>query len=84
MIFKPIKFKYMQQNTTNETQFETADIQVGDEILFRNADVVEHNLFWKVVYKIPNSRLAVEIREMGFAQKMMIETRDVVLLQKKK
>ncbi len=72
----------MQQYTTNETPFETMDIQVGDEILFRNADVVEHNLFWKVVNKISNSRLVVEIREMGFAQKIMIETRDVILLQK--
>ncbi len=72
----------MQANITIETQFETTDIEVGDEILFINDHVVEHNLFWKVVYKISNSRLVVEIKEMGFAQKIMIETRDIILLQK--
>jgi len=72
----------MKQNTTNQKQFEIEDIQVGDEILFDNAGAVEHNLFWKVVNKISHSRLIVEIREMGFAQKIMIETRDVISLQK--
>lgn len=72
----------MEQNTMDKTQFEPGDIQVGDEILFNNAATVEHNLFWKVVNKISHSRLVVEIREMGFAQKIMIETRDVIILQK--
>lgn len=72
----------MEQNATNQTEFQMEDIQVGDEILFSNTGAVEHNLFWKVVNKISHSRLIVEIREMGFAQKIMIETRDVITLQK--
>lgn len=72
----------MKQNTMNQTPFKIEDIQVGDEILFDNAGAVEHNLFWKVVNKISHSRLVVEIREMGFAQKIMIEARDVISLQK--
>lgn len=72
----------MEQNALDQTQFEMEDIQVGDEILFDNTGAVEHNLFWKVVNKISHSRLVVEIREMGFAQKIMIEARDVISLQK--
>lgn len=72
----------MEQNTLNQPRFEMKDIQVGDEILFDNAGAVEHNLFWKVVNKISHSRLIVEIREMGFAQKIMIETRDIITLKK--
>lgn len=72
----------MEQNAMNQTSFEMEDIQVGDEILFNNAGAAEHNLFWKVVNKISHSRLIVEIREMGFAQKIMIETRDVISLQR--
>lgn len=72
----------MEQNATDKIQFEMEDIQVGDEILFRNADVIEHNLFWKVVNKISHGRFVVEIREMGFAQKMVIEARDIIILQK--
>ena len=72
----------MDQNTMVKTQFEMADIQVGDEILFNNSVNIEHNLFWKVINKISNSRLMVEIREMGYSQKIMIEINDVIILQK--
>ncbi|MEO6731669.1 MAG: hypothetical protein ABIN01_10670 [Ferruginibacter sp.] len=72
----------MEPCTMNKPPFGEGDIDVGDEILFDNPGTVEHNLFWKVVNKISNSRLIVEIREMGFAQKIMVETRDVILLQK--
>jgi plastocyanin len=72
----------MEQTTINQTQFEPGDIQVGDEILFNHVDTVEHNLFWKVVNKISHSSLVVEIREMGYAQKLMVEIKDIIILQK--
>jgi hypothetical protein len=53
------------------------DIQVGDEILFEDTHKVEHNLFWRVINKISNNRLVVEIREMGYAQKYIIFVKDV-------
>ena len=72
----------MEISAMNKPQFDVGDIEVGDEILFDDAGIVEHNLFWKVVNKISHSRLIVEIREMGFAQKIVIETGDVIILQK--
>ena len=47
----------MDQNTMVKTQFEMADIQVGDEILFNNSVNIEHNIFLKVINKISNRRL---------------------------
>jgi plastocyanin len=62
--------------------FKMADIQIGDEIIFTNAQKVEHNIFWKVIKKISASQLLVEIKEMGFAEKQDIEISDVVNIQK--
>lgn len=58
------------------------EVQIGDEILFEDAHKVEHNLFWKVVNKISNSRLVVEIKEMGYAEKFYIDIQDVINLEK--
>jgi plastocyanin len=66
----------------NNENFKMTDIQVGDEILFANAQKVEHNLFWKVIKKISSSRLVVEIKEMGYAEKYSIDISDVVNIQK--
>ncbi len=58
------------------------DIQVGDEILFDDTHKVEHNLFWRVINKISNYQIIVEIREMGYAEKYIIAVKDVINLQK--
>ena len=61
--------------------FSIDEIQVGDEILFDDLHKVQHNLFWRVVSKISNNRLIVEIREMGYAEKYIIAVKDVINLQ---
>ncbi|CAN5660048.1 hypothetical protein BH11BAC3_BH11BAC3_35630 [soil metagenome] len=58
------------------------DIQVGDEILFEDTHKVEHNLFWRVINKISNYQIIVEIREMGYAEKYIIAVKDVINLRK--
>ena len=63
-------------------KFTMSDIEVGDEIIFDNTQKIEHNLFWRVVNKISGSRLIVEIREMGFAEKYSIDIRDVININK--
>lgn len=63
-------------------KFTMSDIEVGDEIIFDNTQKIEHNLFWRVVNKISNSRLIVEIREMGFAEKYNIDISDVINIHK--
>lgn len=66
-----------------EKQHYTIDeIQVGDEILFEDTHKVEHNLFWRVINKISNNRLIVEIKEMGYAEKYIIAVQDVINLQR--
>ena len=59
------------------------DIVIGDEILFDdNHEKIEHNLFWRVVNKISPRKIVVEIREMGFAEKFIIDIRDIIELQR--
>lgn len=58
------------------------EVQIGDEILFDDTHKVEHNLFWKVVNKISQSRLIVEIKETGYAEKYNIDIQDVINLEK--
>jgi hypothetical protein len=65
----------------NNNNYSIEDIQIGDEILFDSTHKVEHNIFWRVVNKISKSKLVVEIREMGYAEKFNIDIRDVVSLK---
>ncbi len=58
------------------------DIEIGDEILFEDGNKVEHNLFWRVINFFSDSKVIVEIRDMGFAEKIMIDIRDIIVLQK--
>lgn len=66
-----------------ERKFYTTDeVQIGDEILFEDTHKIEHNLFWKVVNKISQGRLIVEIKEMGYAEKYNIDVQDVINLER--
>ena len=65
----------------NNKNYSIEDIQIGDEILFNSTNKVEHNIFWRVVKKISKSKLVVEIKEMGYAEKFNIDIRDVVSLK---
>ena len=59
------------------------EIVIGDEILFDdNHTKIEHNLFWRVINKISARKIMVEIREMGFAEKFIIDIRDIIELQR--
>lgn len=62
--------------------FTIDEIQVGDEVLFRDEHPVDHNLFWRVVNKLSNNRLIVEIKEMGYADKFIVSVKDVIDLQR--
>jgi hypothetical protein len=59
-------------------QFSIDDIQIGDEILFNDEHKVHHNIFWRVVNKLSNNRLIVEIKEMGYAEKIIVAVKDVI------
>ncbi|MEO7766500.1 MAG: hypothetical protein ABIS01_03705 [Ferruginibacter sp.] len=56
-------------------------IHIGDEVLFEDTHPVQHNLFWRVVNKISNNKLIVEIKEMGYAEKYTIFLKDVINLE---
>lgn len=57
-------------------------IHIGDEVLFKDAHPIQHNLLWRVVNKLSNNRIIVEIREMGFAEKFIISVNDVINIEK--
>ena len=63
-------------------QFSIDDIQIGDEILFNDEHKVHHNIFWRVVNKLSNNRLIVEIKEMGYAEKIIVAVKDVINLHR--
>lgn len=65
-----------------KSKFTIDEIHVGDEILFNDVHAVQHNLFWRVVNKLSNNRLIVEIREMGYAERFTVSVNDVINLQR--
>jgi hypothetical protein len=65
-----------------KSKFTMDEIHIGDEVLFKDAHPIEHNLFWRVVNKLSNNRLIVEIREMGYAEKYTVSVTDVINLQR--
>lgn len=65
-----------------KSNFIMDQIHVGDEVLFNDAHPVEHNLFWRVINKLSNNQLIVEIREMGYAEKCIVSVKDVINLQR--
>ena len=67
-----------------KSKFTMDEIHIGDEILFKDANPVEHNLFWRVVNKLSNNRLIVEIREMGYAENYTVSVSDVINLHRNK
>ena len=65
-----------------KTRFTMDEINIGDEVLINRSLPVEHNLFWRVVNKISNNRLILEIREMGYADSFIVSVNDIVNLQR--
>jgi hypothetical protein len=63
-------------------KFSIANIMVGDEVLFVDGNKIEHNLYWKVINFFSKDRVIVEIRDMGYAEKLMIDIRDIIDLQR--
>ena len=62
--------------------FTIDQIHVGDEVLFRDEHPVDHNLFWRVVNKLSNNSLIVEIKEMGYADKFIVSVKDIIDLKR--
>ncbi len=58
------------------------EIHIGDEVLIDRSLPVQHNLFWRVVNKLSNNRLILEIREMGYADNFIVSVNDIVNLQR--
>ncbi|MEO6547670.1 MAG: hypothetical protein ABIN94_06705 [Ferruginibacter sp.] len=65
-----------------QAKFSMDEIHIGDEVLFEDAHPVQHNVFWRVVNKISNNKLIVEIKEMGYAEKYTIFLKDVINLER--
>jgi hypothetical protein len=65
-----------------KSKFTMDQIHIGDEILFNDEHPIEHNLFWRVVNKLSNNKLIVEIREMGYAEKYIVSVSDVINLHR--
>ena len=55
-----------------------ANILVGDELLFEDGNKVEHNLYWKVINFFSTDKVIVEIRDMGYAEKLIINVCDII------
>lgn len=62
----------------NEATFNTKDINIGDEVLLDETHETHHNLYWRVVNKLSENRLMVEIKEMGYAKKFIVSIKAIV------
>ena len=67
-----------------KSRFTIDQIHIGDEVLFKDGHPIEHNLFWRVVNKLSNNKIIVEIREMGYAEKYIVSVSDVINLHRNK
>lgn len=65
-----------------KTKFTMDEINIGDEVLINPSLPVHHNLFWRVVNKLSNNQLILEIREMGYADNFIVSVNDIVNLQR--
>lgn len=57
-------------------------IEIGDEILLDDTYKIEHNLFWKVIHKISHMKVMVEIRDMGYAGKFLVNIQHITAIQR--
>lgn len=77
------------QNTKQRTQMEykIEDINIGDEVIFDSTNLQSNkDLYWTVIGK-SDSRLMIELKEMGFDENWTIavnEVRGHIPLNKKK
>ncbi len=62
--------------------FKIDEINIGDDVLINDKHQTHHNLFWRVINKLANNKLLVEIKEMGYAEKYIISIKDVINLEK--
>lgn len=62
--------------------FKIDEINIGDDVLINDRHQTHHNLFWRVINKLSNKKLLVEIKEMGYAEKYIISIKDVINLEK--
>ena len=62
--------------------FKIGEINIGDDVLINDRHQTHHNLFWRVINKLANNKLLVEIKEMGYAEKYIISIKDVINLEK--
>lgn len=65
-----------------KSKFTMDEIHVGDEVLFKDAHHIQHNIFWRVINKLSNNRLIVEIKEMGYAEEYTVSVQDVINLER--
>ena len=65
-----------------KSKFTMDEIHVGDNVLFNDANTIHHNLFLRVINKLSNNRLIVEIKEMGYAEKYAVSVNDVINLER--
>ena len=66
----------------NKEKYTKENLEIGDEILFEDNNKVEHNLCWKVINFFSDNRVIVEIKDMGYAEKLIVDIRDIIVLQK--
>ena len=65
-----------------KVSYNIDDVDIGDEVLIIDNHQTHHNLFWRVINKIAENRLVVEIKEMGFAEKYNISIKDVLKIKR--
>lgn len=64
------------------SKFKMEDINIGDGVYFKLDYQNNYDLYWTVINKI-DSKLEIEINEMGANDKFFLDIKDVYLIEKR-
>jgi hypothetical protein len=59
-------------------KYTRSQVKIGDEVQFSNRYIEHTHYKWKVVAKLDNTILMVEINEPGISERRMIDIDDVI------
>lgn len=66
----------------NKNTYSLNDIEIGDKVIFYRQGIEDFRLYWEVI-DFPNNMIEIEINEMGYKDKILIDLENVEKVLKK-
>jgi hypothetical protein len=65
------------------SKYKIENINIGDGVYFKNEYLNNYDLYWTVKSKFNDTMIEIEIDEMGVKDKMFINIKDILLIEKR-